>query len=144
MTMIGRQSLEINHTRQPYQLPPTRIHLKQETPSGREQARTSALNNKSHLRENSPSRPRPTNLLSPKHQPDIRFSLETRPFQRETAVYKPRKPGHVPLSAACHIRRGRHKKRDLRPSWDGLGAEKIGGTTLTTLKGVIVKSLEAK
>ena len=136
--MIGRQSLEINHTRQPYNQPPTKIHLKQETPSysGREQARTSALNNKSHLRENSPSRPRPTNLLSPKHQPHIRFSLETRPFQRETTVYKPRKPGHVPLSATS-LEKGHSAFLERTKSCEG-------GTTLITLKGVITKSPDVK
>lgn len=109
MTMIGRQSLEINHTRQPYNQLPTRIHLKQEIPSysGRASSDVSfTLNNKITSAGKLPSRPRPTNLLSPKHRPDIRFSLETRPFQRETTVYKPRKPGHVPLSAASHIRKG--------------------------------------
>jgi len=40
------------------------------------------------------------------NQPDIRFSLETRPFQRESTIYKPRKLGHVPLSAASQIRKG--------------------------------------
>jgi hypothetical protein len=94
------------------------------------------LNNKSHLRENSPSRPRPTNLGSPKYQPDIRFSLETRPFQRETTVYKPRKPGHIPLSATS-LEKGHSAFLERTKSCEG-------STTLITLKGVITKSPDVK
>jgi hypothetical protein len=89
MTMIGRQCLEINHTRQPYDRPqgPTsnkkhRRRVLEENKLGRQLQTTDHTVEKHSYH--------PAHLVSTKHQPAIRFSLETRPFWRETTVHEPR------------------------------------------------------